>query len=168
MGCIVVGSLILIILFILFILLFYFLFWLLFTCLVYDWLIKYYFVMIILGVIVILLAIVIKFQTKRGILPNMVKTLSVMCFLMSMIWIWFCAELLVSMLKTFGLIFNIPSAFLGMTFLAFGNSLPELAVNCSLAKNGYSQMAISGSVGGPLFNLVFGFGFTLIKTNIVT
>ncbi len=70
------------------------------------------------------------------------------------------------MLKCLGVVFNIPSAFLGMTFLAFGNSLPELAVNCSLAKNGYGEMAISGSVGGPLFNLVFGFGLTLIKTNL--
>jgi len=129
---------------------------------------KYFYTWIIVYVIALGFSISFYCLTKRSTLPSYVKTLCVFNFIMSLIWIWFVAQILVDMLKLIGTIFNIPSAFLGMTFLAFGNSLPELAVNCSLAKNGYGEMAISGSVGGPLFNLVFGFGITLIKTNIIT
>ena len=62
-----------------------------------------------------------------------------------------------------------------MTLLAFGNSAPgkiilnniDLSVNISLAKAGYGEMAIAGSIAGPLFNVLIGLGISLIKKNLL-
>jgi len=43
---------------------------------------------------------------------------------MSVFWIWCISGLLVDLLKVIGVILNVPDAFLGMTILAFGNSIP--------------------------------------------
>jgi len=45
---------------------------------------------------------------------------------MSVFWIWCISELLVDVLKVFGVLIDIPEAFLGMTVLAFGNSVPGI------------------------------------------
>lgn len=100
-------------------------------------------------------------------LPNSIKILCIISFSMSGFWIWCISELLVDVLKVVGVLIDIPEAFLGMTVLAFGNSVPDLSVNCSLAKNGYGEMAIAGSIAGPLFNILVGLGISLVRKNIV-
>jgi sodium/potassium/calcium exchanger 6 len=86
---------------------------------------------------------------------------------MSVLWIWMIAKVLVDILNTIGVIFNISSAFLGMTFLAFGNSAPDLTLNCSLARAGYGEMGLAGSIAGPLFNLLIGLGSAMIKNTLL-
>ena len=39
----------------------------------------------------------------------------------------------------------------------------DLSLNCALAKNGYGEMGIAGSIAGPLFNLMIGLGITSLK-----
>ena len=63
-------------------------------------------------------------------------------------------------------IININKYFLGMTILTYGNSISDLMLNLSLVNLGYSEMALSGSISGPLFNLLIGLGIPLIKLNI--
>jgi Ca2+/Na+ antiporter len=82
---------------------------------------------------------------------------------MSIFWIWFLATNLVDSLKFIGVIFDIPSSFLAMTVLSFGNSIPDLSLNAALAKAGFGQMGIAGSIAGPLFNLLIGLGASLIR-----
>jgi len=38
-----------------------------------------------------------------------------------------------------------------------------MSLNCALAKSGYGEMAIAGSIAGPLFNLMIGFGISSLK-----
>jgi sodium/potassium/calcium exchanger 6 len=45
---------------------------------------------------------------------------------MSVFWIWCISELLVDVLKVIGVLIDIPDSFLGMTVLAFGNSVPGI------------------------------------------
>lgn len=80
-------------------------------------------------------------------------------------WIWFVANNLIDLLKAIGLLLNIPDTFLGMTVLTYGNSISDLALNVSLVKNGYGEMALSGTIAGPLFNLLVGLGSSLLKIN---
>lgn len=61
---------------------------------------------------------------------------------------------------------NINQSFLGMTILTYGNSISDLMLNLSLVKLGYGEMALSGSIAGPLFNILIGLGIPLIKMNI--
>ena len=85
---------------------------------------------------------------------------------MSLMWIWFTANILIDLLKAIGLLLNIPDTFLGMTVLTFGNSVTDLALNISLVKGGYGEMALAGSLAGPVFNLLVGLGSSLLKINI--
>jgi Ca2+/Na+ antiporter len=45
--------------------------------------------------------------------------------------------------------------------------LLDLSVNIALAKAGYGEMGIAGSIAGPLFNVLIGLGISLIKKNIL-
>lgn len=83
---------------------------------------------------------------------------------MSILWIWTVAKVLIDILQTFGVILNISPTFLGMTLLSLGNSLPDLTLNCALAKSGFGEMGIAGSIAGPCFNLLIGLGASMIKT----
>ena len=86
--------------------------------------------------------------------------------ILSLIWIWFIANILISLLITISDIINVNKYFLGMTILTYGNSISDLLLNLSLVNLGYSEMALSGSISGPLFNLLVGLGIPLIKFNI--
>ena len=86
--------------------------------------------------------------------------------IMALIWIWFTANILISLLMTISTIVNINEYFLGMTILTYGNSISDLMLNLSLVSLGYGEMALSGSISGPLFNLLIGLGIPLIKFNI--
>ena len=50
-----------------------------------------------------------------------------------------------------------------MTVLAIGNALPDFLIDCTLSRSGYAEMALSGTIGSPVFSLLFGFGLSLIK-----
>jgi sodium/potassium/calcium exchanger 6 len=100
--------------------------------------------------------------TYRNRLPKCIILLCLFSFVMSILWIWAIANILVDILKTIGVIYPIPPTFLAMTLLSVGNSLPDLNLNCALAKSGYGEMGIAGSIAGPLFNLLIGLGTSLI------
>ncbi|MCR5667341.1 MAG: calcium/sodium antiporter [Eubacterium sp.] len=60
--------------------------------------------------------------------------------------------------------FRIPSIIIGMTIVAMGTSLPELAVSVSAALAGSNEMAYSNVVGSNMFNLLVVCGAAAIFT----
>lgn len=98
--------------------------------------------------------------------PKQTVLICVFTFALSLLWMWFSANILVSLLMTMADIYNIPDSFLGMTILTYGNSISDLILNVSLVRIGYGEMALSGSIAGPLFNLLLGLGISLLKLNI--
>lgn len=83
---------------------------------------------------------------------------------MSIVWIWFIANILVDVLQLIGYISGIAPAYLGLTLLALGNSIGDLVADLAISKMGFGELAVTGCVAGPLFNLLLGMGISLTKT----
>jgi len=82
-------------------------------------------------------------------------------FFMCVCWIYALAKELVTCLADIGDVYNISPAYLGLTVLAWGNSVGDLFSNTSVAKQGLGEMAIAGCYGGPVFNILVGLGLSI-------
>ncbi|CAD8197046.1 unnamed protein product [Paramecium octaurelia] len=81
----------------------------------------------------------------------------------SIVWCKLIVEVLVDFIVLIQTLTGISPSYLGMTFLAFGNSACDFLVNTQLAKMGLGIMAITGCFAGAFFNLNVGFGIALLK-----
>lgn len=131
----------------------------------YRYLVEYWYITIVWACLMIVLSFVFFRISYRTSLPSWHWLLLSSAFLLSILWLWFVTNILMDMIITVKLLLptDIPQSFLSMTILAFGNSLPDFIVNTSLAKTGYAEMALSGSIGAPVFGILFGFGLSLLK-----
>lgn len=88
-------------------------------------------------------------------------------FLMSVTWTYITAEELVSLLQSLGTIIGLSPSILGLTVLAWGNSLGDLTANVAMAMHDGpdgAQIAIAGCYAGPVFNIFVGLGFSFVIT----
>lgn len=122
--------------------------------------------MLIVLPIIIIISFLFYCFTSKYEMPKCPIIMCIFSLIMSLIWIWFTANILIALLMAIATLMNIPDSFLGMTILTYGNSVPDLMLNLSLVKLGYGEMALSGSIAGPLFNLLMGLGLPLLKLNI--
>ncbi|CEQ41917.1 SPOSA6832_03684, partial [Sporobolomyces salmonicolor] len=87
-------------------------------------------------------------------------TLCFLGFAIAMVWILMIVNEVVGVLQTFGHIFGISDAILGLTIFAMGNSLGDLVANATVARMGYPSMAIAACFGGPMLNILLGVGLS--------
>lgn len=83
-------------------------------------------------------------------------------FAMSVFWISTTAGELLNCLATLGTLLKLPPALLGLTVLAWGNSVGDLVADVALAKAGHPAMAMAGCFAGPMFNMLVGLGTALV------
>lgn len=59
-----------------------------------------------------------------------------------------------ALLEYFGTLSGVPHEVLGLTVLAWGNSIGDLSTNSAMAKRGLSNMAMTACFAGPIINLL--------------
>lgn len=86
--------------------------------------------------------------------------------ILSIMWIYFTAEELVSLLSSAGTLLNISTTIMGLTVLTWGNSVGDLVSNSIISSKGFPQMAISASYCAPLTNMLLGLGLSFTISSI--
>ncbi|XP_021341574.1 sodium/potassium/calcium exchanger 6, mitochondrial-like isoform X2 [Mizuhopecten yessoensis] len=112
------------------------------------------------------LSILVLLTTKNDVQPKYHAVFAYLGFLVACIWIYSIANEIVNILQTFGIVLNISNAILGLTLLAWGNSIGDLIADTVMARQGYPRMGISACFGGPLFNLLLGIGIPFTVATI--
>ncbi|KAG6374526.1 Sodium/calcium exchanger protein-domain-containing protein [Boletus reticuloceps] len=82
-----------------------------------------------------------------------------MGFFVAVVWIMAIADEVVNVLQTFGFIFGLSDAIIGLTIFAVGNSLADLVANTSVAVFA-PMMGFSACFGGPMLNILLGIGIS--------
>lgn len=86
----------------------------------------------------------------------------VVAFIMSVFWISTTAGELLNCLEALGVLLKLPASLLGLTVLAWGNSIGDLVADVAVAKAGQPAMAMAGCFAGPMFNMLLGLGTGLV------
>ena len=79
-------------------------------------------------------------------------------FVIAASWIDTIADQLVSVLDFVGICLKIPGPIVGLTILAWGNSMSDLSADITMARKGLANMAMTACFAGPLFNILVGLG----------
>jgi cation:H+ antiporter len=86
--------------------------------------------------------------------------------LTGLVGIVFGANLLVSGGVDLARTFNVAEEVIGLTVLAFGTSLPELAASATAALRGNTEVALGNVVGSNIFNILLVIGAVALSTPI--
>uniref|UniRef100_A0A2P2LIR8 Cation:cation antiporter n=1 Tax=Rhizophora mucronata TaxID=61149 RepID=A0A2P2LIR8_RHIMU len=81
---------------------------------------------------------------------------------MSVFWISTVAGELLNCLAALGIVLEVHPSLLGLTVLAWGNSVGDLVADVAVAKAGQPTMAMAGCYAGPMFNMLVGLGTALV------
>ncbi|TKR68523.1 hypothetical protein L596_024493 [Steinernema carpocapsae] len=115
-----------------------------------------------LMVSVVIAALLVVF-TEFGKTPKYYKQFACYTgFIMSVAWIYAVSSEVVDVVNMIGIMSGISHEVLGLTILAWSNSIGDLIADISVARQGFPRMAISAAIGGPCFNLLIGFGFPFL------
>jgi len=98
----------------------------------------------------------IKLGTK---FPFGLAAICLMSFVLAALWINFIATELVCVVAFVGSITGIDDSILGITVIAWGNSVGDFSSNLAMAKRGLGNVSMTASFAGPVFNILIGLGF---------
>lgn len=110
-----------------------------------------------------LIGLVVKMKTKISEAPDKILTVyAILCFVMSIMWIQFTSAVIMDLLQLFGFITALPEALLALTIIAWGNCLGDMTADVAMTKRGFGEMAITGCIAGPIFNVLIGLGLSMV------
>ncbi|KAI9913814.1 hypothetical protein PsorP6_005308 [Peronosclerospora sorghi] len=107
---------------------------------------------------------IMSFVTHRLHAPQSLLASSVLlclAFVACVCWIYAVANELMALLAAVGYITHASNSLLGLTVLAWGNSIGDLITDVSVARAGFPQMAMAGCIGGPVCNILLGLGLPM-------
>ena len=78
------------------------------------------------------------------------------------------AYLIVWLVVTVGYILNIRDSIMGLTILAVGSSIEEIFSAVVMTRRGHPEMAIAGSIGSNVFDVLMGLGIPWLFRNLMS
>ncbi|XP_067087153.1 mitochondrial sodium/calcium exchanger protein isoform X1 [Osmerus mordax] len=109
------------------------------------------------------LAAIVFFTTSNDTPPPFHSVFSLLGFVVSAMVISAAASEVVSLLHMLGVVLSLSNTVLGLTLLAWGNSIGDCFSDITIARQGYPRMAISACFGGIIFNMLFGVGLGCLQ-----
>lgn len=107
-------------------------------------------------------------STDNDCPPKYHPVFAVLGFVVSAVLISAAASEVVSVLHMLGVVLSLSNTVLGLTLLAWGNSIGDFFSDITVARQGYPRMAISACFGGIIFNMLFGVGLGCLVQMIKT
>ena len=108
------------------------------------------------------------FITIPDIRHERLKKLYPLTFIMCVIWIAISSYLVSWMMTVVGDTIGIPDSIMGITFLAAGGNVPELASIVILARQGDGNMAMSNTLGANILDILLCLGLPWIIKCLMT
>jgi len=109
--------------------------------------------------IFLIFGIIIAIFAKPEGLPRGVQFVFIFWgFVSSMMWIYYTADEVVALLQALAEMIGVSSTIMGLTVLAWGNCIGDFVADLTVSNQGYPEMGIAATYGGPLFNLLIGMG----------
>ena len=105
-------------------------------------------------------------STSSDKAPSFLLIFMFIGFVQSVQWMWFLCNISVDIFKLFVELTDIEPAYVGLTIMACANSIGDIVSDTTMARMGYSVMAITASFAGPIFNIMMGIGITMTR-NII-
>merc|ERR1719235_1373594 len=90
--------------------------------------------------------------------PPLYPVFTLLAKVSSCIWLAFLAGELTNVVKALGVGLGVPSALLGITVVAWGNSFGDLLSGLSVTRSGDGRLAVIAVFSSPLFSNLVGFG----------
>ncbi len=122
--------------------------------------------MVFLGIFGIFLYYIIGLAQKKQSDENNIKTypmsISVLLTLGGLIGLFFGGQLFVNNAVILAKLAGLSEAFIGLTIVAIGTSLPELITSITATRKGQDDLAIGNIVGSTIFNVLWILGITSI------
>ncbi|XP_059179246.1 mitochondrial sodium/calcium exchanger protein-like [Physella acuta] len=109
-------------------------------------------------IITSILAVIVFFTSDRDKRPIYHTGFAYLGFFVAVVWIYSIANEIVNILQALGVAIDLSDAILGLTLLAWGNSIGDFVADTTMARQGFPRMGISACFGGPLFNMLLGLG----------
>jgi Ca2+/Na+ antiporter len=90
---------------------------------------------------------------------------------MSLLWLYFLANMIIDILEVVILATEIEDSYIGLTFLAIGNSIAgrgrinsavDIVAEISIAILGFTEMAMVGAFAGPIFLVLIGLSSSIL------
>lgn len=92
--------------------------------------------------------------------PALYPVFTLLAKVSSCIWLAFLAAELTNVVKALGVGMGVPSALLGITVVAWGNSFGDLLSGLSVTRGGDGRLAVIAVFSSPLFSNLVGFGIS--------
>lgn len=117
-------------------------------------------------IISVCLVVAVWFTSHKEKPPRYTVINALIAFIFSLFWLGWIARGVIEFLNFVQLVTRMSKVYLGMTFLAWGNSMDDFFTDPKLAEMGLGIMGLTACYAAKYFDSSMGFGFSLLMNTL--